>query len=118
MAEAFFNHYAAGKAVAVSAGTDPASRISQTAVDAMREVGLDISGQQPKKLTPEMLDGVDRVITMGCGVEGVCPASFTPAEDWQLDDPKGKPMEQVREIRDKIEAKVKKLIAEVLYEVR
>ncbi len=118
MAEAFLNCYAAGKAVATSAGTRPASQISQAAVVVMKEVGIDISKQQPKKLTPEMLDGVDKVITMGCGIEGVCPAGFIPTEDWQLDDPKGKPIEQVREIRDEIEVKVKKLIAEVLHEVR
>lgn len=112
MAEAFFEHYAAGKARAFSAGTRPASHIDQTVVKAMREIGIDISSKRPKALTLEMLDGADRVITMGCSVEGVCPAAMVPTEDWQLEDPEGKPIEKVREIRDEIEAKVKELIRE------
>ena len=112
MAEAFFNHYAAGKAKAFSAGTRAASHVDRTVVEAMGEVGIDISSKRPKALTLEMLDGADRVITMGCGAEGVCPATFVPTEDWQLEDPEGKPIEKVREIRDEIEAKVKKLIKE------
>src|SRR4030042_2656983 len=110
MAEAFFHHYASGKAKAISAGTRPASHVDQTVVKAMREIGIDISSKRPKALTLEMLDGADRVITMGCNVEGVCPAAIVPTEDWQLEDPEGKPIEKVREIRDGIEAKVKKLI--------
>jgi protein-tyrosine-phosphatase len=110
MAEAFFEHYAAGKAKALSAGTQPASHVDQTVVKAMREIGIDISSNRPKALTSEMLDGADRVITMGCSVEGVCPATIVPTEDWQLEDPEGKPIEKVRAIRDEIEAKVKKLI--------
>lgn len=110
MAEAFFNHYAAGQAKAFSAGTRPASHVDQTVVKAMRERGIDISSKRPKALTSEMLDGADRIITMGCGVEGVCPATFAPTEDWQLDDPEGQPIDKVREIRDEIENKVKKLI--------
>jgi protein-tyrosine-phosphatase len=112
MAEAFFEHYAAGKAKAFSAGTRPASHVDQTVVKSMREIGIDISSKRPKALTSEMLGGVDRVITMGCSVEGVCPATFVPTEDWQLEDPEGKPIEKVREIRDEIEAKVKKLVRE------
>ena len=61
----------------------------------------------------EMLENSDRVITIGCGVEDVCPAAFVPAEDWQLEDPEGKPIEKVRGIRDKIKFKVKKLIEEI-----
>jgi arsenate reductase len=79
----------------------------------MREVGVDISKQTPKPLTLEMLESADRVITMGCGVEGVCPATFVPTEEWQLEDPEGKPVEKVREIRDEIEAKVRNLIEEM-----
>jgi protein-tyrosine-phosphatase len=112
MAEAFFDHYAAGKAKAFSAGTRPASHVDQSVVKAMREIGIDISSKRPKALTLDMLDGADRVITMGCGVEGVCPATFVTTEDWQLEDPEGKPIEKVRQIRDEIEAKVKKLIRE------
>jgi arsenate reductase len=112
MAEAFFNHYAAGRARAISAGTQPANHVDRNFVQAMKEIGIDISSSQAKALTSEMLDSADKVITMGCGVEGACPASFVPAEDWQLDDPEGQPIENVWEIRDEIEAKVKKLIRE------
>ena len=118
MAEAFFNHYAAGKAEAISAGTRPASHVDKTVVKAMREIGMDISFKRPKGLTAEMLDDADRVITMGCGVEGVCPAAFAPTEDWHLEDPEGKPVEKVREIRDEIEAKVKKLIRENIANIK
>jgi arsenate reductase (thioredoxin) len=114
IAEAFFNYYAKGKAQAFSAGTHYASNINPTVIEVMREVGIDISAQRPKVMTLEMLGGADKVISMGCGVEAVCPASFVPTEDWQLEDPEGKSIEQVRVIRDEIETKVKKLIEEIL----
>jgi len=114
MAEAFFNHYAAGKAEALSAGTLPASHVDRTVVEAMREVGIDVSSKHPKMLIPEMMDDIDKTITMGCEAERVCPATFVPTEDWQLEDPEGKSIEKVREIRDEIEAKVKKLIREII----
>jgi arsenate reductase (thioredoxin) len=113
MAEAFFNHYAKGKAQAFSAGTQPASHTNRTVLQAMKEIGIDISAQRPKMLTLKMLENADKVISMGCGVEGVCPATFVPTEDWQLEDPEGKPIEQVRGIRDEIEAKVKRLLEEI-----
>jgi arsenate reductase (thioredoxin) len=113
IAEAFFNHYAKGKAQAFSAGTHYASRIDPIVVEAMAERGIDISNKRPKMLTLEMLGVADKVISMGCGVEGVCPATFVPTEDWQLEDPEGKPIEQVRAIRDEIEAKVRTLIEEI-----
>jgi arsenate reductase len=113
MAEAFFNHYAKGKAQAFSAGTHYASHIDPTVVEAMAERGIDISSKRPKMLTLEMLGVADKVISMGCGVEGVCPATYVPTEDWQLEDPEGKPIEQVRAIRDEIEAKVRTLIEEI-----
>jgi arsenate reductase len=106
MAEAFFNRLAGGKARAVSAGTKPASAVDHKAVEVMREAGIDISRNKPKALTMEMLEQADRVITMGCRAEGVCPASFVETEDWQLEDPKGKPIEEVRRIRDEIRARV------------
>ena len=110
MAEAFFNQAAGGKAMALSAGTKPASAVDPRTIEVMREVGIDISGNKPKALTMEMLEQADRVITMGCGVEGVCPASFVETEDWQLEDPKGKPIEEVRRIRDQIKTKVLRLL--------
>jgi len=114
MAEAFFNYYAKGRAQAFSAGTHYASHINPTVIEAMKEVGIDLSNKRPKMLTLEMLGVADKVITMGCGVEGICPASFVPTEDWELEDPEGKPIEQVRAIRDEIETKVKKLIEEII----
>ncbi len=114
MAEAFFNHYAKGRAVAISAGTEPAGTVDPRVVEVMREAGIDISTKAPRRLTSEMLAGVDRVITMGCGVESACPASFVAAEDWGVEDPSGKPVEQVREIRNQIEGRVKILIGEIL----
>ena len=113
MAEAFFNQMAKGKARGFSAGTQPADKVNPVVVEAMHEVGIDISRQKPKMLTLAMMEGVDRVITMGCGTEGVCPASFVPTEDWQLDDPEGKPMERVRQIRDEVKARVAGLIKEL-----
>ena len=106
MAEAFFNQAAGGKARALSAGTKPASAVDPRTIEVMGEVGIDISGNRPKSLTMEMMDQADRVVTMGCGVEGVCPASFVETEDWQLEDPKGKPIETVRRIRDEIKTRV------------
>ena len=116
MAEALFNHYAAGKTRALSAGTRPAGHTDRTVVEAMKEMGIDISSQRPKMLTPEMLDNADKVVTMGCGVEAVCPAAFVPTEDWELEDPEGKPIAKVREIRDQIAVKVKKLVEEIQQE--
>jgi protein-tyrosine-phosphatase len=113
MAEALFNQMAKGKAKGFSAGTQPADKVNPVVVEAMHEVGIDISHRKPKLLTLEMLEDVDQVITMGCGVEGVCPASFVPTEDWQLEDPEGKPIAQVRQIRDEVKARVEGLIREL-----
>jgi len=113
MAEAFFNQLAKGKAKGFSAGTEPADKVNPVVVKAMREVDIDISRRKPKMLTLKMLDDADRVITMGCGVEGVCPASFVPTEDWQLEDPEDKPIEKVRQIRDGIKAKIETLVKEL-----
>ena len=110
MAEAFFNYLAAGRARAISAGTNPAKSVAPDVVLAMKEMGIDISGNTPKALTEDMLAQADRVVTMGCGAEGVCPVSFVPTEDWALEDPKGKSLEQVRKIRDEIKAKVVKML--------
>lgn len=113
MAEAFFNSMAQGKAQAMSAGTVPAQSVDPKVVELMKEVGIDISDRHPKSLTLEMLEQADRVITMGCGVAESCPVTFTETEDWGLDDPKGQPVEKVREIRDEIRRRVEKLLKEV-----
>jgi len=115
MAEAFLNQMAKGKAQAYSAGTQPTNKVNPVVVEAMREVGIDISGNKPKALTMDMVEKADRMITMGCGAEAgaVCPASFIETEDWALEDPKGKSLAQVRKIRDEIRKRVIKLLNEL-----
>ena len=112
IAEAFFNYLAKGKTLALSAGTQPADKVNPVVIEAMQEVGIDISGNKPKMLTLEMVEKADRMITMGCGADagGICPASFIETEDWALEDPKGKPIAEVRKIRDEIKDRVTKLI--------
>ncbi len=114
MAEAFFNRLAKNKAVAISAGTRPSAHMDSRVMAAMREIGFDMADQWPKPLTFEMLEDADRVITMGCGVAESCPATFVPTEDWELDDPEGKSLDEVRKIRDTVKAKVETLIKELL----
>ena len=110
MAAAFFNKLAdPTRAHAVSAGTAPVSRVHPEVVSAMNEVGIDLSGAPTTKLTPELSETVDTLITMGCGDE--CP--YVPGairDDWPLDDPKGKPQDAVRMIRDEIRQRVDALI--------
>jgi protein-tyrosine-phosphatase len=115
MAEAFFNQMAEGKALALSAGTQPGDKVNPVVIEAMREVGIDISANKPKMLTLEMIEKANRMITMGCGADagGLCPASFVETEDWALEDPKGKTLEQVRVIRDEIRKRVAKLMSEL-----
>ncbi len=110
MAEAFFNRYAPPHLRAISAGSQPAERLNQTMVNAMKERDIDISSQKPKALTVDMLDSADIVITMGCMDSNACPAAFVPTIDWGLDDPQGQPIRIVRQIRDRIESLVKQLI--------
>lgn len=111
MAEEFLNAYGAGKATADSAGTAPGSDVNPTVAEAMAELGFDLKRKKPQLLTPEMLSEADRVITMGClKDEGVCPVTFTPAEDWGLPDPKGQDIATVRKIRDEIRRRVMGLL--------
>jgi protein-tyrosine-phosphatase len=100
---------------AASAGTVPATSVNPTVVTAMKEKGIDISSNTPKLLTPEMIDQATLVFTMGCSVEEVCPRPMLAKMqkklvDWNIEDPKGKTVEQVREIRDEIERKVAVLV--------
>ena len=114
MAEAFFNQMANSKAVAISAGTEPGSSVNPVVVQAMKEVGIDISKKMPKLLTMEMVEKSDLAITMGCMDEAQsCPAAFVPSEDWRLTDPHDKPIEEVRPIRNEIKRRVEKLINEL-----
>lgn len=110
MSAAFFNKHAdPAKAKAISAGTHPASHVHPEVVQAMHEVGIDLSGAKPQRLTEELARGADLLITMGCGDE--CP--YIPGlrrEDWPLPDPKGKGIEPVRAIRNEIEARTLRLL--------
>ena len=113
MAEAFFNHFSAGRLVATSAGTRPATSVSCTAIAAMAELGIDISAQQPKPLTQRMIQQADRIIAMGCDVVDNSPPVFPPSEDWGLEDTRGQPLEKVRLIRDQIRERVLALMADL-----
>jgi arsenate reductase len=112
MAAALFNKLAdPAKARAVSAGTAPGDRVHPEVVRVMQEEGIDLSRARPQKLTPELAAGVQLLITMGCGDE--CP--YLPGvrrDDWPLEDPKDKPLERVRAIRDDIRARVAILVAQ------
>jgi arsenate reductase (thioredoxin) len=109
MSRALFERAAAGRHQAESAGTAPAERVHPEVVDVMRELDLDVGGQTPRKLTREMAERADVVVTMGCGDE--CP--YIPGKrylDWDLPDPKGLPVEQVRAVRDDIATRIGELI--------
>lgn len=107
MAQAFFEHYAPDDVRAESAGSDPARQIWPTAVEAMREIGIDISARKPKRLTVEMQLHADWAVTMGCG--DVCPYVPTTVEAWDIPDPADRSLDEVREIRGMIEERVKDL---------
>ena len=114
MAEAFAKKLGDGRLEVFSAGTEPGSGLNPAAVAAMREIGIDMSSHYPKMITLEMVEGADKIITMGCGVDASsCPAAFLPTEDWGLEDPKDQPIEKVREIRDQIKEKVQSMLAEL-----
>ena len=113
MAEAFFNKLAGDRYTGRSAGTIPADHPHPEVVIAMREENIELDPGPGTMLTQEMTDDAIRVIGMGCAVEEACPALRVPLEDWALDDPKGKTREEVAEIRDQIEIKVRNLIAQL-----
>ena len=111
MAEAFTNRQGLE---ASSAGTVPSSKVNPVVVEAMKEKGMDLSSNKPKMLTNDMINQASLVVTMGCSVEEVCPRPMLAKMqkklvDWDLPDPKGKPISEVRKIRDEIEKRVMKL---------
>ncbi|TMD35541.1 MAG: arsenate reductase ArsC [Chloroflexi bacterium] len=113
MAAALLNQQAGGRVRVRSAGSEPASSLNPRVVEAMQEVGIDISQEFPKPLTDNSVRSADVVITMGCG--DACP--IYPGkryEEWDLEDPAGKDVESVRRIRDEIGARVKKLVGELV----
>ena len=112
MSRALFERAAEGRHEAESAGTTPAERVHPEVIEVMSELGLDVSGQVPKKLTREMAERADVVVTMGCG--DACP--YIPGKryvDWDLADPTGRPLDEVRATRDLIGRKVSELAAEL-----
>ena len=110
MAAGFLRHLAGDRVEVLSAGSEPADRVNPVAVEAMAEVGVDIAGEQPKRLADAAVERADVVVTMGCG--DACP--FFPGtryEDWALADPAGQGIEAVRPIRDEIRGRVEALLA-------
>jgi arsenate reductase (thioredoxin) len=112
MAAALLERYAGGRVRVRSAGSEPAVRLNPAVVEAMSEVGVDLTGETPKALTDELAKDADVVVTMGCG--DTCPVY--PGKryvDWDLDDPAGRPVEDVRPIRDEIDRRVRALLDEL-----
>ncbi len=111
MAEAFARYYGNGRVEALSAGTMPSNGVNPMAVEVMQEKAIDISKNKPKLITTQMVQEADIIIVMGCSAEGFCPAPLlNKVVDWGIEDPKGKPIEKVREIRDEIERRVRTLL--------
>ncbi|GFG51440.1 phosphotyrosine protein phosphatase [Mycolicibacterium agri] len=112
MALGFFNRLAGDQAAAYSGGSEPADRINPAAVEAMAEVDIDITAEQPKRWTDEMVRSADVVVTMGCG--DACPVfPGRRYEEWILPDPAGRTVDEVRPIRDEIEKRVRQLLDEL-----
>lgn len=112
MAEALFEQAAQGQHAAMSAGTAPAEHVHPEVIEVMRELGIDLAGRRPRRLTPALARRADVVVTMGCGEE--CP--FIPGKryfDWDLEDPKGRRVEEVRATRDEIARRIGALITEL-----
>jgi len=114
MAEAFFKKYLPSGFQPTSAGTKPAAKVNPIVVQAMKEVGIDIECNSPQSISQQIIEETEIAVNMGCMDKESCPALFLKnVQDWQISDPKGKSIEQVREIRDQIEQKVKDLIVSV-----
>ncbi len=112
MAAGFARELSNGEVTILSGGSEPAESVNPVAVEVMNEVGIDIAGFVPQKYNDDLLHAVDVVVTMGCG--DTCP--YIPGKkyiDWPLDDPKGRPLEEVRVIRDQIRTNVAELLAQL-----
>ena len=115
MAEAFANEYGKDKVEALSAGTMPANEVNPVVLQVMLEKGFDLSKNKPKLITGQMVQEADMIIVMGCSAQGFCPAPLlNKVVDWGIEDPKDKPTENVRGIRDEIERKVRMLLSEIV----
>ena len=114
MAEGFFKKYAPKEYEGISAGTMPVSEINPLAVEVMREVDIDISGQKSKEITEDMIRNSSKIVNMGCMDKVSCPTLFLQnLLDWNIEDPKDKQIDKVREIRNEIEQRVKKLVTDI-----
>ena len=112
MSQALFERAAAGRHRALSAGTTPGERVHPEVVEVMRELGIDLARRKPQRLTTELAQQADVIVTMGCGDE--CP--YIPGKryiDWDLPDPKGRPIDEVRATRDEIRRRVEALLLEL-----
>jgi arsenate reductase len=112
MSQALFEHAADGRHTALSAGTTPAEHVHPEVIEVMRELGIDLAGRRPQLLTRELAEQADVVVTMGCG--DTCP--YIPGKrciDWDLADPKGQPLREIRATRDDIQQKITALAAEL-----
>jgi arsenate reductase (thioredoxin) len=112
MSQALFERAAGGRHRALSAGTTPGDRVHPEVVEVMRELGIELGDREPKLLTRELAEQADVVVTMGCGDE--CP--YIPGKrylDWDLEDPEGRPVDEVRETRDEIDRRVRQLVDEL-----
>ena len=111
MAEGFFNTYGPDGYIGISAGTKPVSQINPVAIEVMKEIGIDISNKNSKEITEDMMRNSYKTVNMGCMDKESCPTLFLPnVLDWNLEDPKNKPIERVRDIRDDIGRRVKELV--------
>jgi len=112
MSRALFERAAAGAHTALSAGTAPAEHVHPEIIEVMRELGIDLSQRRPRLLTRELADQADLIVTMGCGDE--CP--YIPGKrylDWDLPDPRGRPLVEVRAIRDEVARRVRQLVVDM-----
>jgi len=116
MAQAFFEREAPEDVRAESAGSDPGHEVWPTVVEVMREVGIDLAGRKPRRLLVEMQLHADWAVTMGCG--DVCPYVPSMVEAWDIPDPAGRPIDEVREIRDQVKEHVHRLIVDRLEEIQ
>ena len=114
MAEAFFRKYLPAGFESSSAGTNPATKVNPVVVEVMKEIGIDIRDNSTQHISQQMIDSAEIAVNMGCIDKDSCPALFLKSVvDWQIQDPKGKTINEVREIRDKIEHKVKEFVLEL-----
>lgn len=114
MAEAIFNKLKPSGFRAISAGTKPASEVNPLVVQVLEEIGVDARANRPKAISPDTVAEAERIITMGCEASDFCPAKFlSKVEDWKIEDPRGKSLDQMRSTRDAIQKRVETLLQQL-----